>query len=159
MWDAQPVRPMLFNSYAFIFAFAPITFIGFFALARVDHEYAIVWIAAASLVFYAWWDVRFLALLVPSIGLNYLAGVALVRHRARPVLWLAVAANLAALLFFKYWTFALGVVQSATGLDFAIRQVLLPIGISFFTFTQIAFLVDAYRGEAKEYNFFHYLFL
>jgi alginate O-acetyltransferase complex protein AlgI len=149
---------MLFNSYVFIFVFAPVVFSGFFLTSRLSREYAVRWVAFASLVFYAWWDVRFLLLLMPSIVINYWAGILLVRDQRKWILWLAIALNLLALFYFKYWTFALTSIRAISGLQFAATEVVLPIGISFFTFTQIAFLVDAYQGKAKEYNFWHYLF-
>ena len=132
--------------------------LGFLYLHDQAAKSAVGWIAFASLIFYSWWDVRFLFLLLPSIIFNYWTGLLLVRKRNKGLLWVAIAINLSALFYFKYSVFLLGSIRTITGLDFAISAVVLPIGISFFTFTQIAFLVDAFAGKAKEYNFLHYLF-
>jgi alginate O-acetyltransferase complex protein AlgI len=153
---------MLFNSYSFIFIFAPVTFAGFFLLTSMGREYAVAWLAIASLIFYAWWDPRYLGLLLPSIIINYYAGLALARLaglRARSVVAAgAVICNLAALFYFKYSTFTMENMRDLLGIDTQIIKVALPVGISFFTFTQIAFIIDAYRGYAREYRFLHYLF-
>lgn len=150
---------MLFNSYAFILFYLPITVVMFFAIARWNHRLAASWLLLASLFFYAWWDPRFVGLLLGSIAFNYLAGVYLANeaHRARrAVLIGAVSGNLMLLAYFKYTGFLLGTVNHYSGLAFPIPEIILPLGISFFTFTQLAFLVDAHRGIAKEPNLIHY---
>lgn len=150
---------MLFNSYEFIFLYLPIVLGGFFLLARVSTAIAATWLAVASLFFYGWWNPKFVALLLGSIVCNYLAGYLLANstgRRQRAVLIAAVAGNLALLAVFKYANFFISTVNSA-GASFGLLDLVLPLGISFFTFTQIAFLVDAYRGIAREYRFVHYL--
>jgi D-alanyl-lipoteichoic acid acyltransferase DltB (MBOAT superfamily) len=147
---------MLFNSYGFIGVFLPITLIGFFLAGRLSAVLAAAWLGLTSLVFYAWWDVRFTALLLGSIALNYLGGRLLLAARAdaRATAWLLrgfVGADLAVLGIFKYLNFF----AATAGL--ALPQILLPIGISFFTFTQIAFLVDTARGQAGPTSLVHYL--
>jgi D-alanyl-lipoteichoic acid acyltransferase DltB (MBOAT superfamily) len=155
---------MLFNSYAFIFFFLPITVAGFFALARYHHRVAAGWLALASLVFYGWWKVEYVALLLASIAFNYEMGLWISRTGSRGarlvqkrLLVLAVAGNLLVLAYFKYANFFLSTVNGIAGTHAGLSEIVLPLGISFFTFTQIAFLVDTYRGEAKEYNFVHYV--
>ena len=130
-------------------------------LARVG-AWAAAWLAAASLFFYAWWDYRYVALLLASILANYFAGRELAhRARSRPGKWLlaaaSVGANLALLGYYKYADFFIGTANAILGWQGDLLHVVLPLGISFFTFTQIAFLVDAYRGLAKEYRFVHYV--
>jgi len=151
---------MLFNSYAFLLAYLPVTAVVFFLLARRSRELAAAWLAAASLVFYAWWSLAYLPLLLASIAFNFRAGqcIAAAEGRARRR-WLtcAVAANLVVLAYFKYADFFLASVNALTGTDFPMLRVLLPIGISFFTFTQIAFLVDTAQGKVREFRFTHYL--
>ncbi len=154
---------MLFNSFAFIFGFLPVVAIGFFALARISHRLAAGWLTVASLVFYGWSAPNSVALLLASIVFNYMLGMRIARLQAagrhaasRRWLLAALVANLSLLCWFKYALFALGNLQHVTGWSFSLPEVVLPLGISFFTFTQIAFLVDAYRGEAREYNFTHY---
>jgi D-alanyl-lipoteichoic acid acyltransferase DltB (MBOAT superfamily) len=151
---------MLFNSYAFILFYLPVT-IGFFFLAgRFSHRLAIAWMALASLAFYAWWNPPYVLLLFASILFNYAAGLLLIRcpeMARRRILTLAVLSDLALLGYFKYATFFVDTASLATGADWKIGAVVLPLGISFFTFTQIAFLVDTARGEVVEVDFLRYL--
>jgi D-alanyl-lipoteichoic acid acyltransferase DltB (MBOAT superfamily) len=145
---------MLFNSHEFLFGFLPLCAIGFFLLARASTELAILWLVASSALFYGWWSPRYLGLLAASIALNFLSGrtiASLSKGRAKVVLATAVAANLAVLVAFKYVAFFTHE-MNRLGADLPEIHVLLPIGISFYTFTQIAYLVDAYRGLAREYN-------
>lgn len=152
---------MLFNSYAFVFLFLPITLVGYFGFGRKSSVLAAAWLAAASLFFYGWWDYRYLALLIASILGNFFAGRELARHAGTPagkrLLIATVAANLALLGYYKYADFFIGSANAVLGTHWALLRIVLPLGISFFTFTQIAFLVDAYRGLAKEYRFNNYV--
>ncbi len=154
---------MLFNSYVFIFLFLPVTLAGFFLLGRFQPKLAAAWLTAASLFFYGWWNPLYVALLALSICFNYLCGVAIARSAApvgsgarKRMLIFAVAVNLAVLAYYKYANFFLASVNHATGSTLSLGEIVLPLGISFFTFTQIAFLADAYYGKAREYNFVHY---
>ena len=153
---------MLFNSYVFILVYLPLTLGIFFALGhRGSRKLAIGWLVMASLAFYSWWDARYLALIVASILANYLVGTLLgdtagtTRTRKR-ILAAGVAANLLVLGYYKYFDFFIESANSALGTALAPSGVVLPLGISFFTFTQIAFLVDAYRGEVREYDLTRY---
>jgi D-alanyl-lipoteichoic acid acyltransferase DltB (MBOAT superfamily) len=149
---------MLFNSHLFIFLFLPLTFALFFLLARASHLLAAGWLAAASLFFYGWWNPAYVALLLASIVFNYFAGMAIARAQTRKKAWLitAVAANLCLLGYYKYSNFFLTNAAGLMGYALPQADIILPLGISFFTFTQIAFLVDTYQGKVKEYNFLHY---
>ena len=154
---------MLFNSYEFLFLYLPVTLAGFFALARLGRTLAALWLFAASLFFYGWWNPAYVGLLVASILFNFGFGSAISQAhldgratRKRALLTFAVSADLALLAYYKYANFFLDSVNTLTGTDWALGTVILPLGISFFTFTQIAFLVDAYRGEVKERNLIHY---
>ena len=152
---------MLFNSVDFIGFFLPIVFAGFFTLARVSHRAAAMWLALASLFFYGWWDIRYVALLVGSITFNYGMGHRLA-HSASPsskklILGVSVTCNLLLLGIFKYCDFLISTINALGGLTIPRTHIVLPLGISFFTFTQIAFLVDVYRQIAKEYRADHYL--
>lgn len=156
---------MLFNSYAFIGLFLPISLVGFFLLAKASHIWAALWLGIASLAFYGWWDPRYLALLLLSIVFNFFVGRAISRQhelgapgRAKFALTLGIVCDLALLFYFKYTDFFISSVNYALHTQFPLLNLVLPLGISFFTFTQIAFLVDTYRGEAKEYDPVHYLF-
>lgn len=153
---------MLFNSPEFLFLYLPVLLLVFFLLARSSQRWAAAWLTAGSLFFYAWWNPASVWLLLGSIVFNYTAGNALVRlgegQAAPRRLWLvlSVAANLGLLAYFKYAHFFAGAVNTALGTTYGFADVLLPLGISFFTFTQIAFLVDCARGKAQEADFIHY---
>lgn len=154
---------MLFNSYAFLFLFLPVTFLGFFQIGRYSRPVAALWLFAASLFFYGWWNPAYVGLLLASIFFNYAVGMALSREHAHGhvkrkkwILGLGITANLGLLGHYKYANFFVESTNTALNLGWHIDPIILPLGISFFTFTQIAFLVDAYRGEVKESNFIHY---
>jgi len=145
---------VLFNSYVFVLAFLPGSLLVFHALRFLGRERAsIIALSLLSLFFYGWWDARYLLLLVPLMLANF--GVALLlaprdgRHRpgARWLLAAGVAGNLAVLGYFKYANFFVDNANALFGLDLFLARVVLPLGISFFTFQKIAFLVDAYRGR------------
>jgi alginate O-acetyltransferase complex protein AlgI len=152
---------MLFTSSEFILFYLPVTFGAFFALARWSHKAAAAWLGLSSLFFYGWWNPHFVVLLVGSILFNYACGTALTRARGSPrakqILAFSVATNLLLLGYWKYTNFLIGTISALTGDHINVASIVLPLGISFFTFTQIAFLVDAYRGIASEYNLVHYL--
>ena len=152
---------MLFNSYPFLLLFLPIFLIGFFFLGARYPRWAVAWIGFTSLAFYAWWDYRDVALLLISIVFNFGVGTRLAELAHTPsgkrLLTLAVVINLTGLAWFKYADFSVASVNAMTGAGFDLPGIALPIGISFFTFTQIAFLVDAWQGKAREYNFASYL--
>lgn len=156
---------MLFNSCSFLFAYLPIVFFGFFAIAKLSHRMAALWLAAASLFFYGWWNPTFVLLLLASVGFNFSAGYAIGHQRLRQapgarrttMLAVAVSANLALLGYFKYANFFIGTANQLAGTQWSVAAIVLPLGISFFTFTQIAFLVDVHRGVAREYKLIHYL--
>ncbi|HSY57318.1 MAG TPA: MBOAT family protein [Bradyrhizobium sp.] len=151
---------MLFNSYSFIFAFLPVVLLGYFAASRLGKLAPVIWLALASLVFYSFSNWQFVALLLASIGFNYLIGWLLISHhlRAGPrlaVLSAGVAGDLFALGIFKYAGFLVANFNAVFSTSLAVN-ILLPVGISFYTFTQIAFLVDAYRGKVARYALPHY---
>ena len=155
---------MLFNSYSFIFLFLPVVLVGFFQLGRIHHAYAAAWLALASLFFYGYWNPAYIGLLLGSIVGNYgfgmwiaKAGVRQEARRKKHLLITAITLNLALLAYYKYANFFLSSANSLVGTNLSLGEIILPLGISFFTFTQIAFLVDTYQGKVKEYNFIHYL--
>ena len=157
---------MLFNSYAFIFFYLPVILLGFFWIAGFSHTYAAGWLALASLFFYGYWNPAYVGLLLLSITCNYSFGTWIAKaglrikdqgSRKKHLLIVAIAANLSLLAYYKYANFFVGNMDTLLGTDWNLTNIILPLGISFFTFTQIAFLVDTYRGEVKEYNFVHYV--
>ncbi len=152
---------MLFNSYEFLLAFLPITIAVYFAMGRSGRGLrrgdANAWLVAASIFFYAWWRAEYLALLAASIAVNFVVGRAIMRRAAQglPTKALLVAGigfDLALLGYFKYANFFAENIAALLGTPAPHLNVILPIGISFFTFTQIAFLVDAAKGKAAEPN-------
>jgi alginate O-acetyltransferase complex protein AlgI len=152
---------MLFNSLPYILGFLPLTLAGWFALARFNRRVGRLWLAGASLLFYGWWDWRYLALLLGSILFNYAAArtiaAAASARRRHALLAGAVAVDLALLGWFKYADFFRESLAALAGTHWAPLGVALPLGISFFTFTQIAFLVDTSTGKVREADPLDYL--
>lgn len=155
--------PMLFNSYIFIFLFLPLCLGGFYLLAhRGKGLPARLWLTGFSLWFYGYFNPVYLLIMVGSILFNYAVyrGMALAEKKRpgwrRPVMIFGVAGNLAVLFYFKYYDFFVENVNAAFGTSFVLKGILLPLGISFFTFQQIGFVVDAYRGEVSGCSFSDY---
>ncbi len=148
---------MLFNSIEFIFAFLPIAYVVFWMLGTANARY--VWLTITGYVFYGWWDPRFCLLMAFSTLVSYVAGLGMLRSppgtRARKMyLVVPITVDLALLGFFKYTNFALDTarsIASVTGstLNVPHLDIILPIGISFYTFHTISYIVDAYRGTIK----------
>ena len=150
---------MLFNSYEFIFLFLPITFLGYFTIAKfLKKDLAILWLVFASLFFYAWWDYKYVPLLLCSIAFNYIVGKKIENeHNKKFWLIFGLTINILLLGYYKYMDFFLvSINQLLNNEYFNLKHIVLPLGISFFTFTQSAYLVDAYRGETKNHNFITY---
>jgi len=149
---------MLFNSYVFILAFLPLTLLGYrLLLALGQPRWAMGFLFLASCGFYGWWNPLYLPLLGGSILVNFALGRALARrHRAGApagtLLFLGIAGNLALLGYFKYADFLIGNVNALFGAEWTLLHVVLPLGISFFTFQKLAYLIDCARGEAEEYD-------
>ena len=150
---------MLFNSYVFIFAFLPIVLVVFRILqARADRQGVIAWLVASSFFYYGWWKPEFLILLVISVSANAGFGKLLCRESPprnvsrKAILVLGLAFNLTLLCYFKYAGFFVENLNWCFNAGFHVPEIILPIGISFITFQKIAFLVDAYRGEVREFR-------
>lgn len=146
---------LLFNSYIFLFAFLPIALGGFFAVGRWGRRPAGMWLVVASFVFYGWWNPVFCLFLATSIVANFVTSRLIGRLEGRPrwqfrVLLLGVAANLSVLCYFKYLTWLAGLIDGAFHTGWVPGGILLPLGISFFTFTQIGYLVDCAAGVARD---------
>lgn len=155
---------MLFNSYEFLFLFLPIAVGGYFFLGNREKtsEWANIWLVGLSLFFYSYWDIKYLPLLLLSIGFNYVISGYIIRYRnekqkknAKTVFLLGIIFNAGLLGFFKYTDFFLENLNYL-GAQFPLLHIILPLGISFFTITQMVYLVDCYEGVAKERNFIHY---
>ncbi|NER34457.1 MAG: MBOAT family protein [Oscillatoria sp. SIO1A7] len=150
---------MLFNSYIFIFGFLPVALLVFFAWAKFGSVRAArVWMAIASVFFYGYWNIAYLPLLLISIALNYGLGQEINRARAgsryaKILLVGGIGANLAILGYYKYASFFASSANELLQTNWQVPDIVLPLAISFYTFTQMAYLVDAYRGEIKNANY------
>jgi D-alanyl-lipoteichoic acid acyltransferase DltB (MBOAT superfamily) len=153
---------MLFTQVEFLFLFLPVTLAGYFLIARfIDAPAArLGWLAAASLAFYSYWDLRFVPIILVSIVFNYVMGLLVARQtdgRARGWLFaIAIGANLSALAFYKYTNFGIQIFNGLAHTRYPALAIVLPLGISFFTFTQIAYLADVYGGYPHERSFVKY---
>jgi D-alanyl-lipoteichoic acid acyltransferase DltB (MBOAT superfamily) len=155
---------MLFNSYLFVLAFLPLTLALFYLFGRYSRESALRWLIFASLVFYAWWRPFNLAIIVPSILVNYGLARALQRlgqkdnseRASRLTLIAGLTFNILLLGYFKYSTFLTGAMNDAFGTSFVLTQVILPLGISFITFQKIAFLIDVHGKRIDSFTFRDY---
>jgi D-alanyl-lipoteichoic acid acyltransferase DltB (MBOAT superfamily) len=163
---------MLFSSTHFILIFLPISFFVYFWLNRRRMVFAgKAWLVAVSLIFYAYWNVKYLPLMLGSILFNYAIGTGLAqsfridsathgsqRHdfNRKTVLLTGILANLLLLGYYKYTDFFIANANLVLGTTFPFPHIALPLAISFFTFTQIAYLVDSFRGETAEYDLLNY---
>ncbi len=156
---------MIFSSPEFVLLFLPTAFLCYFALNRIRFVQAAKgWLVVVSFFFYAYWNIVYLPLLMISIFVNFIIGTVMLQDQKlikvlisrRIMLVCGIAANLALLGYFKYANFLIDNLNVAFHAGYALSHILLPLGISFFTFTQIAYLVDSYRGNARKYNLLNY---
>lgn len=158
---------MLFNSYEFIFLFLPVTFAVYFWLNKKRLTQASkAWLVFASLFFYSWWNVIYLPLILGSILFNFTVGSTITKmgdsssmkkgFSRKGLLTFGIISNIALLAYFKYMDFFITNANGVLGTQWNLMHIVLPLGISFFTFTQIAYLVDAYRNEVKEMDYLNY---
>ena len=153
---------MLFNSYLFVFIFLPVSLIGYYLMGqKIGGMAAKLWLIAMSLWFYGSFRWEYLLILLVSVGWNYAVAMELRRSilwkNGKGLLLLGVSGNLAVLGYFKYTNFFLENLNLLGGIRLSSLELLLPIGISFFTFQQLSFLVDVYRGEIKECGWVDYV--
>ena len=155
---------MLFNSYIFVLAFLPIVLIGYFGLNHF-HQYsaAKVFLILASLFFYGYFNWWYLLIIVSSVGLNYLFSRVMLREKTgkalrRITFSIALTLNIGSLFFFKYYDFFVSNVNALFKTDWALLHIMLPLGISFFTFQQLSYVIDSYKRDKNiiRYNFFDY---
>jgi alginate O-acetyltransferase complex protein AlgI len=155
---------MIFSSNPFVFAFLPITLIGYYALGKIGRAAAAVWLVAASVFFYGYWNPSYVVLLLGSIAWNFLLGRRIYsvpdeRKQVRLILlWVAIIGNLVLLVYYKYLFPMIGFLAAhhIASPDWE-RDVVLPLGISFFTFTQIGYLLDSYGGRVRERGLLSYM--
>jgi alginate O-acetyltransferase complex protein AlgI len=153
---------MLFNSFEFIFAFLPVVLVVFFLAARYAGRGAAVgFLCLASMFFYAWWNPVYLLLLVGEVCANFAIGRAIVSRRgtpaARAIMVAGIVCNLLILGFFKYAVFFTGIVNDLAGTRWTMLALILPLGISFHTFQQIAYLVQVRDPATPRYRFLDYV--
>jgi D-alanyl-lipoteichoic acid acyltransferase DltB (MBOAT superfamily) len=154
---------MLFNSYEFIFLFLPITFfIYFYLLNKRLITGAKGFLVFSSLFFYSWWNIAYLPLILISMLFNYTVGNTLneksskIKFSKKSILFFGITFNLFLLGYFKYYDFFITGVNALLNSNIELLHLMLPLAISFFTFQQIAYLVDSYKSKTKEYDFLNY---
>jgi D-alanyl-lipoteichoic acid acyltransferase DltB (MBOAT superfamily) len=151
---------MLFNSYIFVLLFLPLVLVGYFGLNHFGkYTLANLFLIGMSLWFYGYYNPSYLLVIGCSILFNYGISRLIIRTEGitqKCLLAVGIAANAASIFYFKYYDFFADNVNRVFGTSFVIRNVVLPLGISFFTFQQISYLVDTYRGETKDYGFIEY---
>jgi len=148
---------MLFCSYVFVLAFLPLTLLGYYSLNRINTTVGRCYLLAASFFFYGYFNYYYLLLLLGSLGFNYAVGSVLERYRRRWVLVFGCVFNLLLLGYFKYYDFFVENINALFGTDIVIHNLLLPLGISFFTFQQISYLSDVYnRVLDRRYSLLDY---
>lgn len=148
---------MLFNSYEFIFVFLPIVlFIYFYLNHKALKKASKFFLVLSSLFFYSWWNVAYLPLILGSIAFNFSIGRLLGLKPAKSILTVGVIGNIFLLGYFKYTDFFIENYNWALDSNTPLLNLVLPLAISYFTFQQIAFLVDSYRGETREYDLLNY---
>ncbi|MDO4303143.1 MAG: MBOAT family O-acyltransferase [Bacillota bacterium] len=153
---------MLFNSYIFIFLFLPLTLIGWYGLNKIKaYEPAKFFLAGMSLWFYGYFNIYYLAIIIVSILSNYLLSYLMkfshTRLSGRIGLAAGLMLNLGMLFYFKYYDFFFENINLIFHTDFNLKHILLPLGISFFTFQQLSFIIDRCTGKAPHYSFSNYI--
>lgn len=154
---------MLFNSLEFLFVFLPIVFIIYFVLNKFKrYVFANFWLVIASLYFYSYYEIKYLPIMLSSIAFNYCIGLLLLKDdykikiEKKCILIFGLVGNILLLGYFKYWNFLIDCFNHLANQHFNAMHLLLPLGISFFTFQQISYIVDCYKGEAKYTNIIDY---
>jgi len=153
---------MLFNSYIFILLFLPLTVMGYYLIAKVKPGVApYIYISIMSLWFYAYANVKYLPALIINTGINYVINKMLQKEesasKCKFILGTGLVFNIGSLCYYKYFDFFVDNINSVLGTDIVLKQIILPLGISYVVFQQIALLVDTYRKETENYSFVEYL--
>jgi len=153
---------MLFNASGFIFIFLPIVlclffFIRFF-VKKFQLELLLLLLSLSSIIFYAHWNYIYVFLLLGSILTNFLTSKLILKYKNKSYLFLGITLNLILLAYFKYYNFFIENINIILPENISYKNIILPLGISFYTFQQIAFLIDCYRDEHVKYNFLKYFF-
>lgn len=152
---------MLFNSYIFIFLFLPLALIGYYGLNYTKkYTLANIFLIAMSLWFYGYYNPSYLLVICTSILVNYTLTRIMdkmeIEGVRKLILGIGILGNAASIFYFKYYDFFVENINGLLNTSFQLKYVVLPLGISFFTFQQMSYLVDAYRGQTKKYGFIEY---
>lgn len=152
---------MLFNSYIFILVFLPITLLLYFGLNKLKkYEIAKLILVIASLYFYAYFNIKYLYIIVVSILANYLINRIFRKIEGKKsrlfLLLIGLAFNLGMIFYYKYYDFLIGIINSIASSNFNLINVMLPLGISFFTFQQLAYVIDSYKRQVRDYTLLDY---
>ncbi len=152
---------MLFNSYIFVFLFLPMSLVGYFGLNSIKkYSLAKIFLIGMSFWFYGYFNPSYLVIMCASIGINYF--ISDIMHKSnngalrKIILWIGILFNIGILFYFKYHDFFFLNINQAFGTDFTLRHLVLPLGISFFTFQQLSYVIDSYKKDVPKYNFFDY---
>lgn len=153
---------MPFNSYIFILMFLPLTLLGYFILNRFQlYTYSAIFLCGMTMWFYGFYNPKHLVIILSSLFVNYITALLINRSKEKNtkkgVLILGIFINIGLIFYFKYYNFFVENVNVLFRSNYEIHRIALPLGISYFTFQQIAYLVDSYRGETENYNFLEYM--
>ncbi len=142
----QEVNTLLFNSFTFIFIFLPFSILGYYI---IPNKVKNIFLLCSSLFFYAWGNVRYLVLLLISICINYFFAILISnrQEKKRIILWLCIIINIGLLFYFKYFNFTLSLMERIFHLSLPSHSIVLPIGISFYTFQGLSYVIDVYRQK------------
>lgn len=152
---------MLFNSYIFIFIFLPIAIIGWYGLNKLYHpSFAFAFLTGMSLWFYGYFNPSYMLIIISSILVNYFISFLMDKAekgiQRKILFYTGLVFNLGLLFVFKYYDFFIENINAVFKTGFALKYIVLPLGISFFTFQQLSFIIDRYKGKAKHYSFLKY---
>lgn len=137
---------MVFSSTIFLYIFLPLTLLGYFVIPGKGKN---IWLLIMSLIFFAWGQLGYLWIILLNIAVNYTGAFIIDKNRktAKPVMLITVLINLGILYYFKYFDFTLEAIRSITHIELELQNIILPIGISFFTFQGMSYVIDVYRKE------------
>ena len=150
---------MLFNSYIFILLFLPVTLIGYYIFNKFKkYKLAKTFLLVMSIWFYAYFNITYLPIIITSIIFNFMIykGMQKDKLNKKILLIIGIIFNIGMLIYFKYFDFFIENINVLFKTDFALKHILLPLGISFFTFQQVSFVIDSYKQEVPSYKILDY---
>ena len=150
---------MLFSSYEFLFCFLPITIIGYYLILNAKKvNMARGWLVIASLFFYGWFNIKYLPIIIVSILINFAIGKGIKKEDKYKKIYFIIGAtfNVGLLCYFKYYDFFVENVNVLFKTNWTLKHLLLPLGLSFFSFQQLSYLIDVYKGETKDYSLLNF---